>query len=65
MKLKLRLPAGKIFEFIYPLFAEKFVYSVKFETFIDAVEAKFELTADQREALLNQWESKDRYLVEC
>ena len=64
MKLKLNVHETKVFGWIYPLFAKEFLFSIRYETFAEEVQKYFDLTPNQWEALLNEWEFKEKILYE-
>jgi hypothetical protein len=63
-KLKLSVHRTKLMQWIYPLFANEFMFSENYEDFARAVAEKFDLTPDQWENLFTEWEWKNEYLIE-
>lgn len=68
MKTKISLKKvykTKVFKmFIYPVFAKDFLFGDDYELFAQLVGKKFELTPEQWECILNEWETKEQILTD-
>jgi hypothetical protein len=61
-KKTLDVHPSKVFGYIYPLYAKEFLLGNSYEEFAELVQKDFDLTPDQWEALLNEWEIKENIL---
>ena len=68
MKAKINLKKvykTKVFkEFIYPVFAKDFLFGDDYELFAQLISKKFELTPEQWECILIEWEFKENLLTD-
>ena len=66
MKTKISLKKvakTKVFsEYIYPVFAKDFLFGSDYELFAQLISKKFELTPEQWECILIEWEFKENIL---
>ena len=66
MKTKINLKKvakTKVFsEFIYPVFAKEFLFGNDYDLFAILVSKKFDLTSEQWECILIEWEFKENLL---
>lgn len=64
MKIDLSRTSGEVFyKYIYPLFAEQFLFGSNYLHFAEMVEERFILNETQWEYILSEWEIKESVLV--
>lgn len=56
MKKSINLHSSKIWDFIYPLYANLIVFGNDYESLANVIEKDFNLTCEQWGAILSQWE---------
>jgi len=56
MKKRINLHPNKLWDFIYPLYANMIVFGTDYETFAQLVAKDFDLIAEQWEVLLENYE---------
>jgi hypothetical protein len=55
----------KVFgEYIYPVFHKEFLFGSDYTEFAELVNSKFELSTDQWDCILIEWEFKEKLLSE-
>lgn len=50
---------AKVWKFLYPLYAKKFLFGNSYEELADSIQESFTLTPEQWQAVLNEWEEKE------
>ena len=64
MKVDLSKTNGVVFyKYIYPLFAERFLFGSNYVHFAEMVQEKFILNETQWEHILSEWEHKEDLLT--
>ncbi len=62
-KIKLNLHCSKVWAYLYPIYAKDFLFGSDYEKFANKISESFDLTSDQWEAVLNEWEFKEKLLT--